>query len=53
MVDEERKRAAHTEACHAVGVSFVSLVVESIGGWSEEAATCRINWRVERGGCHL
>ena len=26
-------------------------LVESIGGWSEEAATCRINWRVERGGC--
>ena len=38
MVGEERKRAAHAEACHAVGVSFVPLVAESIGGWSEEAA---------------
>ena len=38
MVGEERKCAAHAEACHAVGVSFVPLVAESIGGWSEEAA---------------
>ena len=38
MVGEERKRAKHAEACHAVGVSFVPLVAESIGGWSEEAA---------------
>ena len=38
MVGEERKRAAHAEACHAVGVSFVPLVAESIGGWSEEPA---------------
>ena len=41
MVGEERKCVAHAEACqgcHAVGVSFVSLVVESIGGWSKEAA---------------
>ena len=34
-VGEERKRAAHTEV---VGVTFVPLVVESLGGWSEEAA---------------
>ena len=38
MVGEERKRAKHAEACHAVGVSFIPLVAESIGGWSEEAA---------------
>ena len=35
---EERKCAAHTEACHAVGVAFVPLVVELLGGLSEEAA---------------
>ena len=38
MVGEERKRAKYAEACHAVGVSFVPLVAESIGGWSEEAS---------------
>ena len=37
-VGEERKRAAHNESCHTAGVSFVPLVVESLGGWSEEAA---------------
>ena len=37
-VGEERKRASHSEACHSVGVSFIPLVVESLGGWSEEAA---------------
>ena len=34
---EERKMAAHAEACRAVGVLFVPLVVESVGGWSDEA----------------
>ena len=37
-VGEGRKIAAHQEACQAVGMSFVPLVVESLGGWSEEAA---------------
>ena len=37
-VGEERKRAAHAEACHAVGVTFIPMVVETLGGWSEEAA---------------
>ena len=37
-VGEERKRASHAEACRSVGVNFIPLVVESLGGWSEEAA---------------
>lgn len=37
-VGEERKIAAHAEACRTVGVSFVPLVVESLGGWSDEAS---------------
>ena len=38
-VREERKRVAHATPCHAVGVNFIPLVMESLGGWSEEAAT--------------
>ena len=34
----ERKRVAHATACRAVGVNFISLVMECLGGWSEEAA---------------
>ena len=30
-VGEERKRAAHSEACHAVGVTFIPMVVETLG----------------------
>ena len=37
LVGEDRKMAAHAEACHAVGVAFIPLVVESIGGWSSRA----------------
>ena len=37
-VGSDRKRAAHSAACLAVGVSFLPLVVESLGGWSDEAA---------------
>ena len=37
MVGEERKTAAHHAACQSVGVVFIPLVVESLGGWSEEA----------------
>ena len=36
-VEEERKMATHNEACLSVGVVFIPLVVESLGGWSEEA----------------
>ena len=37
-VGKERKMAAHAEACRSVGMSFNPLVVESIGGWSDQAA---------------
>lgn len=36
VVGEERKRAAHSEACRTSGVTFIPLVVESLGNWSEE-----------------
>ena len=36
-VARERKMALHSAASHSVGVSFVSLVVEYLGGWSDEA----------------
>ena len=36
-VGKQRKMAAHAEACRAVGVLFVPLVVESVGRWSDEA----------------
>ena len=36
-VGEERKRVAHSEACHSAGVTFIPMVVESLGGWGEEA----------------
>ena len=31
------KVAAHSEACQSVGVLFVPMVVETLGGWDEEA----------------
>ena len=37
QVAEDRKMAAHFEACRAMGVDFVPVAVESLGGWSEEA----------------
>ena len=36
-VGEERKMVAHSGACQAAGVTFIPLVVESLGGWREEA----------------
>ena len=36
-VGEERKMIAHAGACRAGGVTFIPLVMESLGGWSEEA----------------
>ena len=30
---EDRKRAAHSKPCKAIGVDFIPLVVESFGGW--------------------
>ena len=37
-VADERKRAAHQNACQTVGITFVPLAVETFGGWSQEAA---------------
>ena len=37
QVGEQRKMAVHNEACQAEGVSFIPVVAESLGGWSEEA----------------
>ena len=37
-VTEERKMAAHREACQSVCVVFIPLVMETLGGWSDEAA---------------
>ena len=37
QVGERRKMAAHNEDCQAEGVSFIPLVAETLGGWSEEA----------------
>ena len=34
---EEQKRAAHNADCQAVGVTLVPMVVETMGGWREEA----------------
>ena len=36
-VGEERKIAAHAEACRSVGVHFVPIVAETFDGWSELA----------------
>ena len=38
LLDGERKLSAHAEACRSVGVSFIPLVMESLGGCSDEAA---------------
>ena len=35
---EERKMVAHNAECRGVEVSFVPLAMESLGGWSQEAA---------------
>ena len=36
-VAEKRKRAVHFEDCRRVGVSFLPLAVETLGGWSQDA----------------
>jgi hypothetical protein len=40
----QRKMRANYDDCHAVGVEFVPLPVETFGGWHPDAATqiCRI-----------
>ena len=36
-VGEERKMVTHAEAVRSVGIDFVPIVAETLGGWSEEA----------------
>ena len=36
-VGEERKMVAHADACRSIGVHFVPIVAETLGGWSEGA----------------
>ena len=36
-IGEGRKMAAHAEECREIGISFVPLVVETLGGWCEGA----------------
>ena len=36
-VGEERKMAAHASTCRAASIAFIPLVVETLGGWSQEA----------------
>ena len=36
-IAEERKMAAHNVDCQAVGITFVLMAVETLGGWNEEA----------------
>ena len=35
---QERKMVTHAASCRAVGVSFIPLAGESLGGWSDMAA---------------
>ena len=39
LVGEERKLAAYADACQAVGVSFIPLVVESFGGMNASSVS--------------
>lgn len=36
-VAEQRKRSVHLADCQRVGVSFLPMAVESLGGWSRDA----------------
>ena len=38
LVAEERKFAAHGSACQAIGISFIPLAIESLGGLSDTAS---------------
>ncbi len=33
-VREDRKYSAHAADCQSIGVTFIPLIVESLGGWS-------------------
>jgi hypothetical protein len=39
LVGEARKLAAHADACQAVGVSFIPVVLETLGGLSASAVS--------------
>ena len=45
-IEEERKLTIHSNPCHSIKISFVPLVMESLGGWSEEAINtiCSFGW---------
>ena len=36
-VGEDRKMAVHAASCWSVGVTFIPLIAESLGGWSSRA----------------
>ena len=36
-IGEERKLTVHAAPCRSVGVSFIPMIVESLGGWSPRA----------------
>ena len=36
---EERKMRVHAEPCQSIGILFVPLIVQTIGGWSDQAVT--------------
>ena len=38
LVGEGRKISAHAAPCASVGVSFIPLMVETLGGWSDKAS---------------
>ena len=46
QVGEDRKVAAHQEDCLAVGVDFIPLIAETLGGWSVRA--CELIRRISR-----
>jgi hypothetical protein len=37
-VGEARKMSVHLDACLSEGISFIPLIVESLGGWSSQAS---------------
>ena len=39
FVAESRKRAAYSSLCRSAGISFIPLVVETLGFWGKEALT--------------
>ena len=47
-VGEDRKIAVHSASCKSAGVSFIPLIVEILGGWSDQALeTIRVKGRLQ------